>query len=72
MHVLLAFAVWKVFLAYLHGIVAFSDAPQDHIAHVRCILWQLYDEGGALKLKKYKFFSMVIDYLGHVIRPGYL
>lgn len=60
---------WQYALSYLDDIVIFSRTPQEHIGHVRKVLTLLHDAGVTLQLKKCKFFTETINYLGHVIRP---
>ena len=45
---------------------------REHFTHVGTILHILRDAGVSLKLPKYHFFQSLVDYLGHVIRPGKL
>ena len=44
----------------------------DHIKHVDEVLSVLRSAGVSLKLKKCKFFTNAVEYLGHTIRPGRL
>ena len=59
-------------LVYLEDIIVFSNTAEEHIDHLREVLAVLKEAGFSLKLKKCKFFSKSVDYLGHVIRPGRL
>lgn len=61
---------WQFAVVYMDDIVVFSKLPKNHIEQGRCVLRKLYKAGVTLKLKKGKFFTETIDYLGHVIRPG--
>lgn len=54
-------------LVYIDDTVIFSGAPQKHIGHVCKILTLLRDAGVSPKLKKCKFFTEIIDYVGHII-----
>lgn len=58
-------------MVYLDDILVFSKFPVDDIAQARRVLTLLYEAGVTLKVKKYKYFTETIDYLGHIIRPGH-
>ena len=70
--ILLARLRWKSCLIYLDDIIVFSRSIEDHFKHLGKILAILKEAGLSLKLKKCNFFTKIIDYLGHVIRPGKL
>lgn len=59
-------------LVYLDDLIIFSDSFEEHVVHVRQILTVLQDAGLSQKLKNFNLFSAIVDYLGHVIRPGKL
>ncbi len=63
---------WKTCLVYLDDIIVFSEDFESHKRHVAEIITLLKDAGLSLKLRKCKFFSRTVDYLGHVIRHGKL
>jgi Reverse transcriptase (RNA-dependent DNA polymerase) len=63
---------WKLCFVYLDDIIVFSKTPAEHMAHLDAVLHRLYRAGLTLNLKKYHFFKELVDYLGHVIRPGLL
>lgn len=70
--ILLMTVKWQFALVYLEDIVTFSTTPRQHIEHTKKVLGLLSKAGVSLKLKKCRFFTTTIDYLGHVIRPGRL
>lgn len=57
---------WKYALVYLDDIVIFSQAPKDHVKHARSALCLRKNAEVTIKLKKFAFFTDVIDYLAHV------
>ena len=63
---------WKTCLVYLDDIIIFSNTVEEHIQHVDEILDCLKRAGVTLKIKKCKFFTTTVEYLGHVIKPGRL
>jgi Reverse transcriptase (RNA-dependent DNA polymerase) len=63
---------WKSCFVYLDVIIVFSKTPAEHMAHLDAVLHRLYRAGLTLNLKKCNFFKDLVDYLGHVIRPGQL
>ena len=52
--------------------IIYSKNVEEHIQHVDEILHCLSKAGVTLKIKKCKFFTTTVDYLGHVIKPGKL
>ena len=70
--ILLSGFKWKSCLVYLDDIIIYSRSFDDHLSHVVEILDTLASNGLTLKLRKCHFFKSSVDYLGHVIRPGYL
>ena len=63
---------WRTCLVYIDDIIIFSKSIDEHLKHVNEILDTLRKAGLSLKLKKCRFFTTTVDYLGHVIRPGLL
>jgi hypothetical protein len=63
---------WKTCLVYLEDIIIFSGSFEEHLTHLYQVLERLYRAGLSLKLRKCRFFSDKVSYLGHVIRPGTL
>lgn len=60
----------KLQIALVHSvyIVKFSNTTNKHIDQVRQVLTLLQEVGVTLSLKKWKFSTICIDYLRHVIR----
>ena len=63
---------WQTCLIYLDDVIIYSKNVEEHIQHVDEILHCLSKAGVTLKIKKCKFFTTTVDYLGHVIKPGKL
>ena len=63
---------WKTYLVDLDDIIVFLEGFQSHKRHAAEIITLLQASGLPLKLRKCKFFSKTVDYLGHVVRPGRL
>ena len=63
---------WKTCLVYLDDFIIYSKSVEEHIDHVDEILTALDTAGITLKIKKCRFFSEEVEYLGHIIKPGHL
>jgi RNase H-like domain found in reverse transcriptase/Reverse transcriptase (RNA-dependent DNA polymerase) len=63
---------WKTYLVSLDDIIVFSKTPKEQMAHLDAVLHRPYCAGLTVNLKKCHFFKEIMDYLGHVIRPGQL
>ena len=63
---------WRTCLIYLDDVIIFSKNYDDHLEHVEQVLSALYEANITLKIKKCVFFSNMVNYLGHIIRPGQL
>lgn len=60
----------KTCLVYFVDIIIFSISIEKHMDHVDKILASLKDAEVTLMIKKYKFFMVIDEYLGHIVRPG--
>ncbi len=63
---------WQTCLVYLDDVIIFSKDVESHVKHVDEILSCLKQAGVTLKVKKCKFFTTEVEYLGHIIKPGRL
>lgn len=63
---------WKSCLVYVDDVIIFSRNFNDHVQDVKEVLSILKEAGLSLNMRKCKFFSRTIDYLGHVVSPGRL
>lgn len=55
---------------YHDYIVVFSSSSKQNIEHPRLVLALFRNAGLTMKLNECVFFSAIIDYFGHMIRPG--
>lgn len=63
---------WQHALLYFDDNVIFSKSIDEHIKHKEMVLRLLKTASGAVKLQECALFTIIIDYLGHSIRPGRL
>ena len=56
--------------AYLDDLVVFSSTWEDHMAHLRSVLWRLRKAGLTAKPRKCQFGMAQCIYLGHVVGSG--
>lgn len=56
----------------MDDVIIFLKDVESHINHVDIILTCLERAGVTLKVKKCKFSTSELEYLGHIIRPGRL
>lgn len=63
---------WPIALVYLEDIAVFSSSPYLNISQVKIVLTLLNLKRPAVNLKTCYFFSDMIDYLRHIIRPARL
>ena len=70
--VLLAGLKWQTCLVYVDDVIVFSKTFSEHLSDVAKVLGILKAAGLSMNMRKCKFFSKTVDYLGHVIRPGHL
>jgi Reverse transcriptase (RNA-dependent DNA polymerase)/Integrase zinc binding domain len=63
---------WKTCLVYLDDVIVFSSDREAHLARVAEVLTVLCNAGLSLKLQNCRFLAEMVNYLGHVFRPGRL
>jgi len=61
---------WQLFLVYLDDVIIFSASAERHVKDVDVVLTRLREAGVTLNLEKCTWFSDIVKYLGHVVRPG--
>lgn len=61
---------WQVCLVYLDDIIVFSPSFEQHLADLRTVLTRLRNASLTANLKKCKFASDRISFLGYVITPN--
>lgn len=69
---ILATVKWKFSLFYLYDVIFLSTSFEENPEHVATVLRLLKDAGVRLKLKKFSFFTDVLENIGQVIRPWVL
>lgn len=72
MDMLLAGVVWQYALAYLDAIIVFSRTAGEHMSYLDKVFTLLSEVGVTLKPAKCHLFSNEVEYVGHVVRPGYV
>ena len=70
--ILLAGLKWQTCLVYVDDVIVFSKSFDQHLTAVADVLHILQEAGLSMNMRKCKFFSRTVDYLGHVVRPGRL
>ena len=60
---------WKFCLVYIDDVIVFSKTFDEHLATVDEVLSILKTAVLSMNMRKLKFFSRTVDYLGHVVRP---
>src|SRR6478735_2276225 len=61
---------WQICLVYLDDIVVFSPSFDQHLKDVRSVLSRLRDAQLSANLKKCRFASQEISFLGYIISPA--
>ena len=56
--------------AYFDDLIIFSTTWEDHLTHLRAVLYQLQKSGLRTKPSKCQFAKTECTYLGHVVRNG--
>ena len=54
-------------LAYLDGVILFSDTVEQHLKHIQIVLTRLRQANLKLKKRKCAFFKKQLHYLGHLL-----
>ena len=54
-------------IAYLDDIIIFSKTLQEHLLHIPMVFEKLKSANLSMKKSKCSFFSMEIQYLGHIL-----
>ena len=70
--ILLSGLKWKSCLVYVDDVIIYSTDFEDHLRDVSKVMKILEEAGLSLNMRKCKFFSRTVDYLGHVVSPGRL
>jgi len=57
---------------YATDLIIFSTDAESHLSHLDTVLTLLGKHGVTLKAQKCHLFTIEVEYLGHVVRPGRL
>lgn len=57
---------------YLAGVIVFLKSMEEHLGNAKEILRALQNAGLTLTLRKCEFFTDIVMYLDHIIRPRHL
>ena len=60
---------FKFSIAYLDDIIIFSKTPQEQLSYIRKVYEKLQSAKLSMKMSKCNFFSMEIQYFGHILSP---
>jgi len=63
---------WQNVLVYLDDLIIFSADAESHLSHLDTVLTLLGKHGVILKAQKCHLFRDMVEYVGHVVRPGRL
>ena len=67
MDVVLAGMQWKSCLVYLDDVIIVGKTFQDHLCNPREVFHRLRDAGLKLKPTKCDFYSLQVEFLGHIV-----
>ena len=59
---------FNITIAYLDDTIIFSKTPQEHLSHIRMVFEKLKSANLSMKKGKCNFFSIEIQYLGHILQ----
>jgi len=59
-------------MVYLNDIIIYLITKEEHGEHVKWVLKRLQEEQMLVAIKKYKFFTRKIDFVGFIIKLGQL
>lgn len=62
----------SIYIVYLDNILIFSKNPAVHSQHIQSVLTKLKRAKLFLNLKKYKFHTTKVKFLGFIIKPGFI
>lgn len=69
---ILARVKWQYALVYLDDIIVFSQGAEEHVSHLDKVFTLLSEAGLTLKPSKCHLFCNEVEYVGHIVRPGYI
>jgi hypothetical protein len=59
-------------MAYLNDIIIYSMTEEEYREHVKWVLKRLQEEQMPVAIKKCEFFIRKIDFIGFIIKLGYI
>jgi len=59
-------------MAYLNNIIIYLDSKEEYKKYVKWVLQRLYNKEILIAIKKYKFHTMKIDFVGFIIKLRYI
>ena len=62
----------RICIYYLDNILIYSGSEEEHIRHIKDILETLRQANLFYKPEKCEFHTREVEFLGHIITPGYL
>jgi hypothetical protein len=62
----------KYIMVYLNNIIIYSIIEEEYREHVKWVLKRLQEEQMLVAVKKYKFFTRKTDFVGFIIKLGYI
>ena len=57
-------------MAYLDNIIIYSNSKREYKKYIKQVLKRLYKENIPIIVKKYKFHTTKIDFVGFIIKLG--
>jgi len=72
LNILLSGLKWQICFVYLDDVIIFSANAEQDVKDVDTVLHRLREARVTLNLEKCTWFSVEVEYLGHIVRPGQL
>ena len=57
-------------IAYLNDIIIYLNSEEEHKKHIKWVLKRLYKENMLIAVKKCKFYTKKINFIGFIIKLG--
>jgi len=59
-------------IAYLDNIIIYLNSEEEHKKYVKWVLQRLYNKKIPITIKKYKFYIIMTNFIGFIIKLGYI
>src|SRR6266702_574309 len=59
----------KFIMVYLNNIIIYFNTEKEHEEHVKWVLKKFYEKNILVTVKKCKFYTKKIDFVGFIIKP---